>query len=71
MRASDQEDLEKCSKLIEHLYSVLAQVHNTYEEVCGSLPIRIINVYIIFIAAATNHVNTNVLMMWQKHKLLL
>ena len=44
MRASDQEDLEKCSKLIEHLYSVLAQVHNTYEEVCGSLPIRIINV---------------------------
>ena len=30
MRASDQEDLEMCSKLIEHLYCVLAQVHNIW-----------------------------------------
>ena len=29
MRASDQDDLEMCSKLIEHL-CVLAQVHNIW-----------------------------------------
>ena len=30
MRASDQEDLDMCSKLIEHLYCVLVQVHNIW-----------------------------------------
>ena len=30
MRVTDQEDLEKWYKLIEHLYCVLAQVHNIW-----------------------------------------
>ena len=30
MQASNQEDLEMCSKLIEHLQCVLAQVHNIW-----------------------------------------